>query len=99
MPDLWGPVDGGALSDLDPVAVFVRARVAEMSPRDELATREHLEGIHAILDEFEARDQDATLMLGPGCKRQWEWAGLRLAVRLFAAEHSTHPDYRQEWKT
>ena len=39
----------------------------------------------AILDEYEARDKNVDLMLGPNVQRQREWSGLHLAVRLLPA--------------
>jgi len=47
----------------------------------------------AIVAEFDARDQDVELMLGPDTRRQREWVGLQLAVRLLAAAYDNHPDY------
>lgn len=52
----------------------------------------------AILDEHEARDKDADLMLGPNTLRQREWSGLRLAIRLLGSGYQFRPGYREEWK-
>jgi hypothetical protein len=52
----------------------------------------------AILDEYEARDKDADLMLGPRTTRQAEWSGLWLAVRLIAVGYQQRRGYREEWK-
>ena len=50
----------------------------------------------AILDEYEARDSDVDLMLGPDVLRQREWCGLRLAVRLLAAGYKHCPGYDEK---
>lgn len=52
----------------------------------------------AIIDEYEARDKDADLMLGPPVPRQREWEGLGLAVRIIAVGYQRRRGYRQEWK-
>lgn len=52
----------------------------------------------AILDAYESRHEDATLMLGPDCRRQREWAGLRLAVSILASTYQGRPGYRKKWE-
>ena len=51
----------------------------------------------AILDGYEARNEDADLMLGPAVLHQREWSGLRLAVRLLATGYRHRPGYQEEW--
>ena len=63
-------------------------------PQDTIA---RCEAELAILGEYEARDRDAALMLGPGVLRQRDWAGLRLAVRLLASGYRHQPGYAEAW--
>jgi hypothetical protein len=58
-----------------------------------------VEAKRRIVEDYAARDGDVDLMLGPDCRRQREWGGLRLAVLALAAAHSDHPDYQQRWAT
>lgn len=50
-----------------------------------------------ILAEFVARDKDVDLMLGPDCLRQREWSGLRLALRIKAAQYRSRPGFNPDW--
>jgi hypothetical protein len=56
-----------------------------------------LDARHAILAEYDKRDEDVALMMGDECLRQREWAGLRLAVRHLVAIYHDHPGYDPEW--
>jgi hypothetical protein len=51
-----------------------------------------------ILAEYTSRGQDANLMLGPDCRRQREWSGLRLAVRILASTYADRPGYQEAWR-
>lgn len=55
-----------------------------------------------IVEEFTARDGDVELMLGNRGptfdRRQREWSGLRLALRILAAMYADHPDYDEGWR-
>lgn len=64
-------------------------------PRDTIA---RCEGELAILDEYEARDKDVDLMLGPDSLRQREWSGLSLAVRLLGSGYQHRPGYQESWR-
>lgn len=70
----------------------------EEGPFEPLAVLAGVEARRRIMSEYEARDQDVDLMLGPDCERQREWVGLRLAVQLLATEWSSHQDYQQVWR-
>lgn len=50
-----------------------------------------------ILAEYVARDKDVDLMLGPDCLRQREWSGLRLALRIKAAQYRSRPGFNPDW--
>lgn len=51
-----------------------------------------------IVDEYVARNDDTDLMLGPMTRRQREWAGLQLAVRILAQADDWAEGYDEEWR-
>lgn len=51
-----------------------------------------------IVAEYEARNSDVDLMLGPNTRRRREWAGLQLAVRLLAQADDWVDGYDEKWR-
>lgn len=80
----YGAPEGGCEREAD------AAHIALHDPARVLAD---VAAKRAIVAEFEARDKDVDLMLGPNTRRQREWSGLHLAVRILATAYADRDGY------
>jgi hypothetical protein len=87
---LGGPVvyDEGAPDEHQAAHIVIH------DPRDKIAD---CDAKLRLLDEYEARENDVVLMLGPECERQRQWSGLRLAVRLLASGYRHRDGWQEGW--
>lgn len=91
-------VHGLAGTPITSRGVLLRADGVHIARHDPARVLAEVAAKRAIVAEYEARDKDADLMLGPDVLRQREWSGLRLAVHLLATAYASHPDYDQSWR-